>query len=210
MADTTLIGPMEQYTGLITQALSGPMANYPNHDAEGNVIGCPVLSLFTDVVTDFPSIVCQLVPSPHSHSGIGNVSDVAPQTGVVPPDPGVDPVPVGTVTETVIDPGATLEIRIMARSEMERARLMDWCYRLLMFHEPVGVLYELGSWGLTVNGLSQAPVKPDIDPQAPRPQGMPPWPGQLFFSVKAEYSVSFDPLAATTDLSPTVDATPVA
>jgi hypothetical protein len=199
-------------TGQLTAALQVPFQTFPAHDASSNVAGVSVLSFFAETTQAWPQVVCRLHPSAHQHTAIGNVSAVEP-TSLPPsmsPDPGVPAVPPGTLTETVIDPAATLELRIGARSEVERERLMDWAYRALLFHEPAGVLGALGTVGINVLGLAQEPVLPDIDPTAPRPQGMPPWPGQLFFSVQVEYSVSYAPLPATTQVAlPTVAVTPL-
>lgn len=201
MADISSLGPIEQLTWRATTILQPAFAIFPNHDAAGNVLGIPVYSFYAETVQAWPTIICRMHPSAHRHSAIGNLS------AYIPSDDPANSAPPGTISETIIDMGAVLELRLGARSEVERERMMDWAYRALMYHLPLpdgspSPMDQLGIYGINILGLAQPPVLPDMDPSAPRPQGVPPWPGQLMFACQAEYTLTFMPEATVLDVVP--------
>jgi hypothetical protein len=207
--DVSSVGPIEQLTYYIASILSGAFALFPNHDAAGNVIGIPVLSFYAETRETWPNIVVRMTPGETPRSAIGNISEV--NLDPVMPDAGTGALLPGQTAETIIAENAMLEFRLGARNEVERERMLDWAWRVLEFRIPLpdgspSVLDQLGAYGITVKTLG-APALPDIDASASRPQGMPPMPGQLFVTCRAEFTVVLDPAAATVTVVPPTQMT---
>lgn len=199
MPDISMQGPFEGLTlGMVTM-LQPAFRTFPNHDADGNVIGIPVYSFFTDVTEPWPGLVCRMHSGAWQRMAIGNAYGTpSPLPGTLPSDMSA----LGTMVETLWCPAAILEVRLMARSEVERERMSDWLTRIFGFNLPSPdgsdpLLQQLGQVGITVQGLAGDPVLPEIDPAAARPQGMPPWPGQMYFRCQVELSLLIPPLPVT-------------
>lgn len=189
--DIGSVGPIEQLTYWTALLLGPAFATFPNHDADGNVIGVPVVSFYAEQTLPWPNVVVRVLPGATPRSGIGNISEV--NLGTVQSASGLYP---GQTAETVIAENALLEFRLGARNEVERERLVDFAYRAVMFRVPVpewnglSVLDALGGYGI-IPIAPQQPILPDINlnPTEPRPQGMPPFPGTLFVQCRAEFTV---------------------